>query len=473
MSPPWLQRIAALGADVEATLDAWRALEEGKAIAPRAEVSDLPAVDGVEVVDVRTARDEDRRLGWQALSRTALGILNGGGATSYFDKKKNFAIHPTLAELYRARLERVASHYAGLPKALAPAFYQPDGEPGPSFWELKVRHLVLLGLALGQTPELFQMTSPATHPAMEEAWAKVKDSPWVGGLLGAGGGHLPRLSSRQQELIPAFTRLEPGGPYEPFLVGERPLLLPGGHGHNFRVLAPIYRRLASQGWEWAYLTNVDNLGALPSVVGLGLAIRAGAEAAFDFSYRTPVDVKGGILYRDPEGRLQCGDLGVAVDQGVLDRFPNRPVLFNCATGLFYLPSLVDKLEDIGRRLPHRSSVQDKDVGRYIQVERITWEVIGLLRRPLILAVEKSRRFLAAKMVFETFLTSGLDLDRPEFQTPELQPLRHLGEELSWGLSELLRGPYGLVFRAGRWEPMSLEEVRARLEQEGPGWLLPF
>lgn len=475
LDPSLEARLRGAGADVETTRSILQRFEEGRFDEAWPRVADLPSVDGSQVVDVSQAPPEVGRRGWAEFDRTVMGILNGGGATSYVDRKKNLGLHPKLAEVYREDIERWAERLTGLPKALAPAFYQPDGSPGPSFLELKVRSLVLLGLALGRRPPpLLQMTSPATHAAVVDAWERLDQSPWLGGLLRS-REDLPALYTAQQLLIPAFTLPDAQGRRGIFLHGDppRPLLLPGGHGQNFQVLGPLYRRLAEEGYRWVYLTNVDNLGALPSARGLGVVATSESEAGFEFSFKTDLDVKGGILFRDDRGRLQCGDLGVAVDPRELGRFSGRPVLFNCATGVFSLDDLVRRLPDITAALPLRLSVQDKDVGRYVQAEQVTWEVIGLLDHPLILCVQKRQRFLAAKLIVDTFLTSAWRLDHPLFLTAELTAFADLGRQLSQGLADLLQGPYGLVSEAGLWRPLDRSEVEAKLRSEGRDWLSPY
>ncbi len=471
---PW-ESIRALGGDAEASREILERLNSGSFRSEWPRVTEIPQIDGHTIVDVTQDDPAASRKGWESLPRTVLGILNGGSATSYIDRKKNLGIHPLLAEVYREEIEKWGEVLAGRPKALAPAFYQPDGTPGASFLELKVRWAILAGRALGGEPlPLLQMTSPATHQEVMDAWQGLPQSPWLRDLVDS-PEHLPALYTARQELISAFTPADSQGRYAVFFHGEppRPLLLPGGHGQNFQVLAPLYRRLAEQGREWVYLTNVDNLGALPSARGLGTVALKGAEAGFDFSFKTELDVKGGILFRDDSGRLQCGDLGVAVDPSELNRFTDRPILFNCATGVFHLPALLQRLPEILARLPLRLSVQDKDVGRYAQVEQVTWEVIGLLERPLILAVQKKRRFLAAKMIVDTFLTSALKLDDPLFHSEELAGFADLARQLNEGLTDLLQGPYGLKQVGGYWEPLSPEEVEARIHAEGRDWISPF
>ncbi len=469
-----LSLLSSHGGDAVTTLKILDLLNSGKWTVPETQMASLAEVDGDQVRDLTRPNEELTSLGWKLLPKTALGILNGGSATSYVDRKKNLGIAPGLGDIYEPLLNHWADELGGVPKALAPAFFQPDGNHGGNFLELKVRALLLKFLALGEKepPVIFQMTSPATHQPILEALDKLNKSPWLSDLLTSDKVQLPRFLSFQQELIGAFTPKDSQGIRNVFFTGHppAPLLLPGGHGQNFRVLEGAYHTLLNEGYEYAYLTNVDNLGALPDPVEIVLVRDGGYDAGFDFSFRTPVDVKGGILFRDVSGRLQCGDIGVAVPSNILDVPDSDKMLFNCATGVFRLDKLVPQLDWIQEKLPLRLSEQDKDTGRYAQAEQVSWEVIGILPRPVIFGVPKKTRFLAAKMIVESFLTSGLELDNPVFRKPELSSWKVLAQGLYEGLKNLLSGPYGLVEEHGIWRPLTVSEIFARIEKEGRGWL---
>ncbi|HET7838666.1 MAG TPA: hypothetical protein VFL04_02815, partial [Rectinemataceae bacterium] len=168
----------------------------------------------------------------------------------------------------------------------------------------------------------------------------------------------------------------------------------------------------------------------------------------DFSFRTPVDVKGGVLVETADGRRTVADIGPAISFGEVQRLEatGASILFNCATGLFDLDWLVPRIEDIGRRLPVRFTDQDKDAGRYSQAEQVTWEVCSLLPGFLAFAVDKFERFIAAKLLAETVLTSGIGRGDPRIG-PELAAT---SQALHAGLERKLSGPYGLSLRDGRW-----------------------
>lgn len=414
-----------------------------------------------------------QHLGMLLLPYTAFGILNGGSASSYIDEKKNRSFSRKLYDLAGESFAAAASQAKGKPKGISPAFTHPDGTPGPSFLELKIRSLLLLSLRyrnlhgapacdetdLGMLP-LFQMTSAYTDKQLADALKGYSDSPLLQGL--EPGSHPSILSplSAQQPLIAAYTHSNRKGPKRLFTEAwgkpDTLLPLPGGHGQNFAVLADIYRRLYRGGKRFAYLGNIDNLGNTIHPVALALFALSGGQGAFEFSYKTAVDIKGGILIRDQKDRLSAADIGPAIPEAeVLQKEQaGIPILFNCATGLFDLRYFSEHINTLAENLPVRFSDQNKDAGMYSQAEQITWEVIGMLEKPLIFAVNKYRRFLASKLLLENLMTSGVKMDDPGY--PE--ELKALSRKLHDGLQYMLTGPYGLNRQGDRWVAMNASEV---------------
>lgn len=477
---------------------------------PRIVARDIPDIDGERIVDLRArvsilvAEDELARrlepfglgasafprsggkavldrgalegIGRAVLPYTAFGILTGGGATTYADHKRNAALDPALFHRFEAEFERVAKLARGRPKGVVPAFLNPDGSPGPSYLRLKQRALLLMvrewqkaeGERLGREVRgceapgggfplrPFQMASVGNAAELGAYLAQAGEDPLTAPLAEETGCDVGRFQTGVQPMISAFTHSADGEPKGVFdRSGGAPdsvLALPGGHGQNFRFLKDVYRRLRAEGKRYAYLCNVDNLGALPSLLELGLMAASGKKAGFDFSYRTPMDVKGGILVRDADGALTCGEIGGAISfQDVLAlESSGKRALFNCATGLFDLEWLCGSLETISARLPMRFSDQDKDSGRYSQAEQNTWEVIGLLDDFLVFAVDKAERFLAAKMLMETILMSVARPGAAEDARMLASPAWKTAKQLNGGLESLLRSRYGLRESSGRW-----------------------
>lgn len=360
-----------------------------------------------------------RRIGVHLYPKTAYGVLNGGLATSYLDAKKNAEIDPAAFARLRGDFDRVAEGRREDPKGITPAIVTDDGRAGPSFLLLKMRALLLAvrdyreltGDRKSEVLPFFQMTSGGTAARLEAAYREYRRDPLLAPLIDRWGADPTAALGAVQPLLAALTHSREGFPRRVFSQAggkeDSGLALPGGHGENFRVLAGVYRTLRSRGFRYAYLGNVDNSGYTVDPVSLGMTALSGSRGAFEFSWKTAVDVKGGILVQGASGALGVADIGQSIPRETVDRAEaaGKPILFNCATGLFDLDWLVPRLDSLVDELPIRVSDQDKELGTYAQAEQNTWDVVALVDRPLILAVSKERRFIAAKMLLETLLAS--------------------------------------------------------------------
>ncbi len=417
-------------------------------------------------------------LGTDLLPTVAYGVLNGGSATSYADTKKNRSFNEQLFQVVRPVFDELADACRGRAKGLTPAFLNEDGSPGPSFLELKMRALLIAALQWQEIhgsehvdgPVMFQMTSVSNDGEVADAYRSYRESPILAPLLEATGLTVTDVATGVQPLVSAYTHSKYGRPKNVFSHAHgRPnnaLPLPGGHGQNFMVLRDVYRRLRDEGRRFAYLGNVDNLGFTLNPIAVGYLAATGMPAGFEFSFRTAVDVKGGILVEDQHERLNCADIGPAISKDdVLEaESSGKPILFNCATGLFSLDYLVDHLDRIVDELPVRFSDQEKDAGEYSQAEQVTWEVLGLIENPAIFGVDKYDRFLAAKLLVENLMTSGWKLDDPGYPTGESaqHDLAATAQKLHAGLVRKLKREYGMKQVDGRWIPKSTAELRAEL-----------
>jgi hypothetical protein len=427
----------------------------------------VPMPDSVEVHggDSVFGREALESIGMRLIPSTAYGVLNGGSATSYADSKKNMSFGEDVFSAFRDGFETLAPLCRGRSKGLTPAYVNGDGSPGMSFLTLKMRSRLIaaesyrarFGTA-GSVSEnrpfmpLYQMTSIANDAEMQEAFEACAKDPDLSVLEVRAGMRGADWMTAVQPMIAAYSHSSEGKPRRifdrAFGKPDSAIALPGGHGQCFRILKPVFERLLESGVRFAYLGNVDNIGYVPDPLAIALLALSGKPAAFEFSLRTPIDVKGGILVQTSEGRRTVADIGPAISfERVMDfEKSGTPILFNCATGLFDLDWLVPRLDEISSTLPTRFSDQDKDAGRYSQAEQVTWEVSGILPDFLALAVEKKERFIAAKLLAETLLTSGFGSG----QLPEALELT--SRELREGLGRLLRENCGLANRSGTWEP---------------------
>ncbi len=425
---------------------------------------ELPAgikiMNGIACFDQHVLED----LGERLYEVTAWGVLNGGSATSYADIKKNSSLGPGIFDAIKRGFELLAPLCEGKPKGITPAYINPDGSPGESFLVLKMRAALIKAMRFAERfgnsrrPVLpfFQMTSDGTDAALAEAYSGYRKHPWLVPYLVPGGMDPTMPRSAKQPLIAAFSHSSEGRPKKIFdaawAKSDSSLALPGGHGQSFRVLEQVYRSLLSDGYRYAWLGNVDNIGYIPDPAELAVMALSGAEASFEFSYRTPVDIKGGILVTTRNGRKTVADIGQAISFETVKALESsgKKVLFNCATCILDLERIVPRLKDIARKLPVRVSDQDKDAGRYSQAEQSTWEVIGLLDEPLGFAVEKGKRFIAAKLLAETILASSAGDDSSAGKLPA--EVMATAQIMSQGLSDVLSGSCDLRLEKGRWIP---------------------
>ena len=427
---------------------------------PRSVLDDVKCDDGI----LRFTYDTLHRLGLYLIPYLSYGILNGGMATSYCDVKNNSKFNPELFALAEADFGKLAQLCKGQPKGITPAYINPDGSPGYDFIELKMRSVlrhIQQSRALTGKPAseyqhaVFQMTSYNTDDKLTAKYKEYKNSPILKDLIAQTGVDVTEPESAIQPLIPAFTPTTAGYPLSFFKDKESNYYaLPGGHGQNFIVLRDIYKKLLASGKKFVYLGNVDNIGFTITPVELAVLAMTGRQATFDFSFKTPVDVKGGILIREKNGRLTCGDIGRAVSVEFVRKNEEDgiPILFNCATGLFNLEYLVENLDRIIENLPIRLSNQNKDIGQYSQAEQITWEVIGLLDSLIIFAVEKYERFIASKLLMDNMLASDLECCRSYLASHEdtdfVRAVRSVQKGLKWNL----KAQYGLELQNDRWMP---------------------
>lgn len=468
-------------------------------------VAELPEVDGERIIDIRgqfewrckktealkhlhainpslkvegLCREENGELvftgrelhnvGEMLLPYVSYGILNGGSATSYADEKKNRGYQKNLYEGKQELFRKFAGNIGNMSKGISSGFVQKDGSPGPTFIELKMRNLLIQALrynskygtaSLLPVFPMFQMTSIRNNDEIAAAYAEFKQSPYLKPLINAANIDITEVRTGVQPLLAAYTHSDEGRPKFIFTraYGKKDeiLPLPGGHGQNFFVLADVYRELFSMGKRFVYLTNVDNLGSTVDPVEVAMLALSGRQAGFDFSFKTPIDIKGGILVRDAHYGLTTGDIGPAISAEAVaeQESAGKNILFNCGTGLFNLEYLTERLESIADELPVRFSDQNKDAGKYSQAEQVTWEVQGMLTDFLGFAVDKYQRFLASKLLLENFLTSGIGIDCIEDDA-----FRRVAENLHQGLQVKLKNDYGLKQSGGKWVPKTPAEL---------------
>jgi UDP-N-acetylglucosamine pyrophosphorylase len=442
---------------------------------------DLTQVGTVNESEITFDKAGLTRLGILLSPMLAYGILNGGSASSYIDYKKNKAFNETLFEICHREFDILEKISKGKAKGLTPAFINQDGTPGPSFIELKMRALLIeilkYQITVQKKPEvllpMFQMTSVYNDQEIREAYTAYRKSDLLAELTQETNVDITAVKTGIQPMLAAYSPSSAGKPKTIFdhAHGKEnsSLPMPGGHGQNFIILRQVYQELLDNGIKFIYLGNVDNLGFTIDPAGLAIMALRNKQAGFEFAFRTVVDVKGGVLIEDQYHRLNCADIGPAISKTeVLNAEKSgKKILFNCAIGLFNLEYLMKNLDHIIDNLPLRFSDQDKDAGVYSQAEQVTWEIIGMLDDFLIFGVDKYQRFLAAKMLLEGLMTSGIGLDNPTYPTnpdPE-KDLKAMAMKLNSGLQAKLTGIYGMKQLGERWVPKTVAELKKEIMEE--------
>lgn len=122
---------------------------------------------------------------------------------------------------------------------------------------------------------------------------------------------------------------------------------PPGHGDLFAALltSGMLERLLAAGYRYAFVSNIDNLGAVMELKVLGYFIQNDLPFLMEASDRTPVDKKGGHLARGADGRLilreiaQCQPEDMEAFEGI-----GRHRYFNTNNIWIHLPDLKDLLQ---------------------------------------------------------------------------------------------------------------------------------
>jgi len=412
-----------------------------------------------------------KRLGIALAPVISYGILNGGSASSYVDKKKNKNSFGKLFNIYEKYFSKLSSLTKSRPKGLTLAYLNKDGSVGEPFFKLKLRalliktfeYMILHNKSEVQNPyQVFQMDSVLNSEEISQALKEYETDPILKELIDVTGHNITNVYTGTQPLMAAFTHK--GKPYGVFTNSETKdnslIAMPGGHGHNFEVLKEVYEKLHAEGKRFAYLTNVDNLANTVNDAAVAYMALSGKQAGFEFSTKTDVDTKGGVAIIDQKGNLNCGDIGVAISYDKIQEAEamGKTILFNTAIGLFNLNYLLSEIDNIIENLPVRHSIQDKDIGKYSQIEQVTWEVLGMIQKPVIFAVDKYDRFLAGKTLIESLMASGIDLDHPEY--PE--EFNKIAGSMSISLRKKMETEFGMKQVHNRWIPKSIDKLKSEI-----------
>jgi UTP--glucose-1-phosphate uridylyltransferase len=167
---------------------------------------------------------------------------------------------------------------------------------------------IILKQAENSGVQLALMNSFNTQDATRAALSKLKPSPT---LLQFIQHKFPKI--RQQDLAPATWPQNPEMEWNP-----------PGHGDVFTALntSGMLKHLLENGIQYAFIHNLDNLGARMEESLLGYFAEHGFAFMMEVAEKTPADIKGGHLARHHNGRLllreaaQCPQGEIAAFQDI-------------------------------------------------------------------------------------------------------------------------------------------------------------
>ncbi len=337
--------------------------------------NDLPAADG------------------EALKKTAVLKLNGGiGTTMGLDAPKSSL----------------------------------EAHDGQSFLEIVARQILALREKFGAKLPFILLNSPTTHDitmkALEGFGLEVDGLP-----LAVVQGAYPRLAAETFDPVdwPADPSLE---------------WAPPGHGDLYGVLdrTGVLDRLLEAGYEYLFVSNIDNTGATVSKRIAAWFAASGAPFAAEVARRTPMDMKGGhFARRKNDGQIVLREVAQCPD-GDLEFFRDikRHRFMNTNNLWISLPALrarLDSPEGLELALiTNRKRISPKDPGspEIIQLETAMGSAVALFAGAQILEVTRAR-FVPVKSNADLLLLRSdvfeFDEDNRLVQSVEQRPTVSLDE----------------------------------------------
>jgi UTP--glucose-1-phosphate uridylyltransferase len=180
---------------------------------------------------------------------------------------------------------------------------------------------------------------------------------------------------------------------------------PPGHGDLFTALetSTALRRLLDAGFEYAFISNADNLGAVIDVALLGFMVEKRIQFMMEAADRTAADRKGGHLCLLADGRPALREAAQCPPDEI-DEFQDvtRYRFFNTNNVWLHLPSLAELMMRCDGVLPLATIVnrkaldpRDPSTARVAQLETAMGSAVSLFERAAAVRVHR-RRFSPVK-----------------------------------------------------------------------------
>ena len=205
---------------------------------------------------------------------------------------------------------------------------------------------------------------------------------------------------------------------------------PPGHGDIYASLltSGMLKSLLDAGYEYVFVSNADNLGALLDPAILGYFAQEQLPFLMEVADRTPADRKGGHLARRADGQLilressQCPP-----DEGELFQDIQRYRYFNTNNLWLHLPTLQQLLAEHNNLLDLPLIRNEKPVDptqptspRVYQLETAMGSAIGLFRGARAISVPRSR-FVPVKKTNDLLLLWSDVYELDDAYLPRLAP----------------------------------------------------
>lgn len=264
--------------------------------------------------------------------------------------------------------------------------------PGASFLDLIARQILALRQRTGSPIPLILMNSFRTANDTTDALAVYSDLATDGLPLGFLQHRVPKIHI--EDRLPVAWAADPELEW-----------CPPGHGDLYTALATsgTLGLLLASGFEYAFISNSDNLGAVLDPDLLRHMVDSGAEFMMEVADRTPADRKGGHLCRLRDGRLALRE-SAQCPPDELDDFQDISShrYFNTNNIWLSLPALAALLDRHRGFLPldtivNRKTVDPRDPASpaVVQLETAMGAAISLFDRATAVRVPR-RRFSPVK-----------------------------------------------------------------------------
>lgn len=245
---------------------------------------------------------------------------------------------------------------------------------------------------------------------------------------------------------------------------------PPGHGDIYDSLQETgsLDQLLSQGVEWAFISNVDNLAATLDPWILGLMEAQSIDFLLEVTDRTDEDRKGGTLVVN-EDRLELLEIGQVPDDQ-LDLFMDikKFRVFNTNNVWVNLRSLKELLATKSIKLPiieNRKKIRGHNI---VQLETAMGSALGSFKNTRGLRVGRDR-FFPTKKIEDLFVLQSdaciIDEDVKIKPNPKRSPTLPLRPQVSFS-SDFIDSPLRIPEKFSDWGSISMVDA-VSLKVSGP------